>query len=276
MSEISSMPAPAALSGLELIPILQGGGSGSNRGLPLLAQASVPRGNVLMLRVPMIADLSATADADPGAAKVRWDNADPDAATTLYIDDTDGDSGDVAAALATLTLGGYIYLQACVTSARRATWQKWQVSTITDASGYTKVGVTYQDGAGTIVDGETLELTVQQPTPSPGVVDRNVVNVLSISSGNVTVDCSLGDYFTLALNANVTGWTFTNVLPGCTLMIEITQDSTARTVAWPASFKWAGGSAGAVSTAAATKDVLAISTFNAGGAWRATLGKAFA
>lgn len=184
MSKISSMSAPDPLSGLELIPILQGGGSGSNRGLPLLAQANVPRGTVLMLRVPMIADLSATADADPGAAKVRWNNADPHSATIIYIDDVDGDSGDVAAALASLTLGGYIYLQASATSVRRGTWQKWQVSTNTDASGYTKIGATLIAHAGTFVDAEALEMTIQQPEAT---TSADVAGPASSTDGHVAL-----------------------------------------------------------------------------------------
>lgn len=108
------------------------------------------------------------------------------------------------------------------------------------------------------------------------VSDRRAVSVLSISSGVVDIDCSLGDYFTLALTANVTSITFSNLpAAGASLMIRITQDSTPRTVAWPASFKWAG-SAGAVSTGSGAVDVLAITTFNAGTAWNATLAKAFA
>ena len=112
-----------------------------------------------------------------------------------------------------------------------------------------------------------------------GGSNRSSVTALTISSGVVDIDCALGDYFTLALTANVTSITFSN-LPssghGASLMVRITQDSTARTVAWPASFKWAGGSAGAVSTGSGAIDVLAISTFDAGTSWRATLAKAFA
>ena len=59
-------------------------------------------------------------------------------------------------------------------------------------------------------------------------------------------------------------------------MIRITQDSTPRTVGWPASFKWAGGVPGAVSTASGAVDVLAITTFDNGTNWQATLAKAFA
>lgn len=109
-------------------------------------------------------------------------------------------------------------------------------------------------------------------------VARNTVSTLA-TSGSVAVDFSLGDYFTLALSGNVSGFTFSN-LPGAgkggSLMIRITQDSTARTVAWPASFKWAGGVAGAVSTASGAVDVLALTTFDNGTTWDATLAKAFA
>jgi hypothetical protein len=115
---------------------------------------------------------------------------------------------------------------------------------------------------------------------SSGGTVRNpsVVSALS-TSGSVAIDYSLGDYFTLALAGNVSGFTFSN-LPGAgkgaSLMVRITQDATARTVAWPASFKWAGGTAGAVSTASGAVDVLAITTFDNGTTWDATLAKAFA
>lgn len=108
--------------------------------------------------------------------------------------------------------------------------------------------------------------------------DRNTVSSLS-TSGSVDIDYALGDYFTLALAGNVSGFTFSNMPgsgKGATLMIRITQDTTPRTVAWPASFKWAGASAGAVSTASGAVDVLAITTFDNGTTWEATLAKAFA
>ena len=59
-------------------------------------------------------------------------------------------------------------------------------------------------------------------------------------------------------------------------VVRIAQDSTARAVAWPASFKWAGGLAGSVSTGSGAIDVLALTTFDNGTTWDATLAKAFA
>lgn len=108
------------------------------------------------------------------------------------------------------------------------------------------------------------------------MADRNVVNALTNSAGVVNIDCSLGDYFTLALGANVTSITFSN-LPAsgkaASLMVRVTQDpSTARTVAWPASFRWEG-TAPAVSTTLSAVDLLAITSFDQGTKWDGTLSK---
>lgn len=107
----------------------------------------------------------------------------------------------------------------------------------------------------------------------------STVTALAIAAGVVNIDCSLGDYFTLTLTANVTSITFSN-LPGsgkgASKFIEFVQGAGPFTVAWPASFKWAGGTVGSVSTVNATVDELAITTLNNGTAWKATLAKAWA
>lgn len=107
--------------------------------------------------------------------------------------------------------------------------------------------------------------------------DRRTVTAVTPSGGTATIDVSLGDYFTLAPTANITSLVFSN-LPGsgkgASLWIRFTQDSTPRTVAWPASFKWEGGVAGAVSTGSGAKDVIAITTVDNGTTWDITLSKA--
>lgn len=106
--------------------------------------------------------------------------------------------------------------------------------------------------------------------------DRRAVSVITPSAGVANIDCSLGDYFTLAPTANVTSITFSN-LPGASkgasLMLRFTQDSTPRTVTFPASFRWEGA-APAVSTGSGAIDVLALTTFDNGTKWDATLSKA--
>jgi hypothetical protein len=100
---------------------------------------------------------------------------------------------------------------------------------------------------------------------------RDAVTALSISSGTVNIDCSAGDFFTLALTANVTSITFSN-LPaagkGASLAIQIQQDGTGgRTVALPASFKATGGSDVAVQAAANARTLLTITSFDQGTRW---------
>lgn len=271
---ISTIPKPAAaLTGLERVPALQGA---ANAGLPLFALGGLPRGPVLALARPFLADTAATADADPGAGNLRWNHATQASATIIYLADDDSDADDIAGVLATLTSGGYLYLQQPGT-AGAGVWQKWQVFEVTDATGYTKLGVVFQASEGTFADNAEILVSVQQPNPAAGV-DRNNVSALA-TSGGVTVDCELGDYFTLDLTGNVTGWTFLN-LPAAgkalSLAVRIGQDATARTVAWPASFIWANGIVGAVSTAPGAIDMLAITSFDQGATWHATLAKAFA
>lgn len=107
--------------------------------------------------------------------------------------------------------------------------------------------------------------------------DTGPVAQLTISSGVMNVDCALGPYYQLSsanFNANVTSITFTN-LPAAgvaqTLMFEIHQNaSAAKTMAWPASFKW-GGSAPSISTGLSKVDLLALTTFDQGTTWLAVL-----
>ena len=145
--------------------------------------------------------------------------------------------------------------------------------------------ISAMDAASTPLTGdEEVELSIpgSEPATAKATVQdiadlgRPTVTALASSSGAVGIDASLGDYFTLALTENVTSITFSNVPGGASLMIQITQDSTARTVAWPASFTWASGEAGTVSTGDGDVDLLAITTLDGGTTWRATLGKVFA
>lgn len=275
MPRISEMPRPGPLTGLELVPALQGGGPDGNTGVPLLLTGAPFGGAVLALRAPMVADLSATADADPGAAAIRWNNADPDLATVLFIDDMDSNTEDLAALLAVLAVGGFVYVQGAADSEARDNLQKWQVTSITDASGYTKVGVTLQASGGAFADDDPLELTIQQPLPSPGV-DRNVVTAVASSGGTTTIDASLGDYFTTVLTENTTV-TMTNVPQACTISLRITQDATtARTVTFPAAFLKRGGGDFAIPATLGARHRLVATTDDYGASWDVDLGEGYA
>lgn len=116
--------------------------------------------------------------------------------------------------------------------------------------------------------GSTLQLTTTER-----------VNALTITAGAITIDLSLGNYFTLSLTANITSITFTNVPAAAraeTVVIRMSQDVTGgRTVAgWPATVRWSGGAFTPTSTASAT-DMLSLSTFDQGTTYQGTYLKNF-
>lgn len=94
----------------------------------------------------------------------------------------------------------------------------------------------------------------------------------------MALNCATSNVFTTTMTANVTtAPTLSNPGDGQTVNWFCTQDATgSRTMAWPASFKWANGSAGVLSTAANAVDLLVATYRAATGFWYATLLKGFA
>ena len=151
------------------------------------------------------------------------------------------------------------------------------LSIFTGSGGWEPMTVPAAATWGAIV-GTLSDQTDLQAALNAKAANRDAVSALT-TSGSVAVNAGLGDYFTLELDGDVSGFTFSG-LPGsghgCTLAIKITQDSTPRTVGWPSSFRWAGGSAPAVSTGSGAVDLLIITTFDNGTTWQADLAKGYA
>lgn len=96
------------------------------------------------------------------------------------------------------------------------------------------------------------------------------------TTGSITVDCSASNVFATTITGAITP-TFSNPRDGQTINWFITQDGTGgKTVTWPASFKWPGGTAGVLSTAANDVDLVVATYRSATGFWYATLIKDFA
>jgi len=81
----------------------------------------------------------------------------------------------------------------------------------------------------------------------------------TISSNTLTLDLSLGSVFYVPLNANITtitisGFAASGNVNSFTLMF--TADGTARTVTWPSSIKWPGGTAPTLTSTNNKVDVL--------------------
>jgi hypothetical protein len=110
---------------------------------------------------------------------------------------------------------------------------------------------------------------------------RVLTPVTSIgTSGAQNIDCSAGDAFVLnAPTGNVT-LSITNAPSSGvsqTIAIKFVQHgTTARTVTWPSSFKWPGGTAFVVSTGLGAVDLIIATTMDGGTTWQAAGAKAHA
>lgn len=125
-------------------------------------------------------------------------------------------------------------------------------------------GYTQADRAGDAFTGPTSHKAVHTPPV-----------VVVFSAAEMAVNCALSNVFTTTLTANVTtAPTFSNLKDGQTISWFLTQDATgSRTATWPTSFKWPGGTAGTLSTAANAVDVLVATYRSSTGFWYCSLDK---
>jgi hypothetical protein len=98
-----------------------------------------------------------------------------------------------------------------------------------------------------------------------------------VAAGVATIDCTVRRHV-WDLDQNITDINFTN-LPSSRyveLAVLITQDTTARTITWPAAVQFPAGMSEAVSTGAGARDKLTLATFDGGATWLAALAKGYA
>ncbi len=143
-----------------------------------------------------------------------------------------------------------------------------------------------------IISGNGLQTTAlgvgRTPSGSTGRIDAGQIFVERVVStgaaytppiaisvaATTTIDCNAGNVFTLNMTTNVATFNVFNPASGQTINVRFIQDGTGgRTIAWPASFNWAGGTAPALSTAANKVDLLVATYFADTGLWLASLTK---
>ena len=132
-----------------------------------------------------------------------------------------------------------------------------------------------QDGAGA----DIVTVSTNKVAYGKGISEEAVT--VTQGSGTVTLDLAQGNFFEFTLTENVTGWTFSNLAASGTAsswIIKITQHaSSAKTVAYPAAIKWAGGTDHVMSTATGSIDIVSMFTIDSGTAIYANIvGKSFA
>ena len=110
-------------------------------------------------------------------------------------------------------------------------------------------------------DGLTPDINTLYVISGSGV--SSPVNTLTDVGGTTTLDCSLGNYFTLAMPAGTaTNLVPTNIQTGQTIKIQITQNATPSTLTYDSAFKFPGGVSFTISSIAGDVDVLTIDSLN--------------
>jgi uncharacterized protein YjbI with pentapeptide repeats len=97
----------------------------------------------------------------------------------------------------------------------------------------------------------------------------------TISSGTLTLNLETSNIFTVLLNAAITTLTISNPPAsgsGGSFTLILTADGTARAVTWPASIKWAGGTAPTITSTSGKVDSFAFFTSDGGTNWQGYVG----
>jgi hypothetical protein len=136
------------------------------------------------------------------------------------------------------------------------------------------VVATFASGGGFTIAAPTTT-TIPALVAAGGAATTSVS--VAFSATAMTVNCALSNVFATTFTANVTvAPTISNPSDGQTINWFITQDATgSRTMTWPTSFKWPGGTAGVLSTTANAVDLVVATYRSATGFWYATISKAF-
>ena len=170
---------------------------------------------------------------------------------------TAADTGAIPASLIDAK-GDVIVGTAADTAARLAVGSDGQVLT---ADSGEAGGVKWAAAAGgvTSVNGDTG--TVVLDAADVGALSdsgggKDAVSSLGALTGTVSIDLANGNSFYGTLSGNTT-FTMTGFTTGreCQFVLSVTQDSTPRSVTWPAAVKWPFGSVPAISTGSGSRDL---------------------
>lgn len=158
---------PAApLDGSEIVGVVQGGVSVRTTLGDIAALAT--GGGGTSVGTQYVAELSSAADSDPGAGLLKWNHATQASATVLFLDDTTADGANLTGWWSALDAGGFCYLQHATD---QDTWQIWEITAVTDATGYVKLGVTLLAAGDAFADGDPMLVTLQQGGSGGGAGD---------------------------------------------------------------------------------------------------------
>jgi len=94
----------------------------------------------------------------------------------------------------------------------------------------------------------------------------------TISAGTLALNLNTATVFNVPLNSNITTLTLSNVQSSgrsSSFVLVFTADGTARSVTWPVSFHWPGGTAPTLTATNGKEDVFTFFTTDGGTTWQA-------
>jgi len=118
-------------------------------------------------------------------------------------------------------------------------------------------------------DGSSVTNFVDKVIQRPEIKDYSETKTALTPAASVTIDLTNGNVFTLTADQNTT-FVFSNPSPtgkSCAFTLIWTQDASDRTITWPASVDWAGGSAPSVTSGSGKIDIYTFFTLDAGTIW---------
>jgi hypothetical protein len=144
---------------------------------------------------------------------------------------------------------------------------------LSDADALTAGGTLDMDGNALTVDAVTLSGVVSgndQEMNRVKLKDYSETAVVANTGTTYTIDLENGNVFNLTLTGNCT-YTFSNPpasgSAGAFTLIQNQDGAGSRTVTWPASVEWAGGSAPTITSTASSTDVFTFITTDGGTTW---------
>ena len=120
-----------------------------------------------------------------------------------------------------------------------------------------------------MADASATRNVADQVIQRPELKDYSETKTALSAAASVTIDITNGNVFTLTADQNTT-FVFSNPSPtgkSCAFTLVWTQDSSDRTITWPATVDWAGGSAPDVTSGSGKIDVYTFFTMDAGTIW---------
>ena len=112
-------------------------------------------------------------------------------------------------------------------------------------------------------------LMADQIIQKPEIKDYSETKTALSAAATVDIDLEDGNVFTITPEQN-TAFTFSNPSPtgkACAFTLVRTQDSSDRTISWPGTVDWAGGSAPDVTSGSGKIDIYMFFTMDAGTIW---------